>query len=108
MLGGIAGRWAGLLGVLLLWLVVFKASQDFSRVWFVLWPAIALLLLWSVRLAIYLLLHAIRRRGFNLRHVALVGAGPVEETLKRRLNSAGWSGYNIALTVRATCCGRGG
>lgn len=102
MLAGIAGRWAGLVGVLLLWLFVFKASQDFSRVWFVLWAAIALLLLWSVRLAIYLLLHALRRRGFNLRHVALVGAGPVAESLKQRLTSAGWSGYNIVLTVRAT------
>ena len=101
MLAGVAGRWAGLVGLLLLWLFVFKASQDFSRVWFVLWAAGAMLLLWLERLGIYLFLRALRRRGFNLRHVALVGSGPAAENLKQRLASAGWSGYNIAGTVPA-------
>jgi len=99
MLAGVAGRWAGLVGLLLLWLFVFKASHDFSRIWFVLWSAGALLLLWLERLGIYLFLRALRRRGFNLRHVALVGSGPAAENLKQRLSSAGWSGYNIAVTV---------
>lgn len=102
MLAGVAGRWAGLVGLLLLWLFVFKASQDFSRVWFMLWAAGAMLLLWLERLGIYLFLRALRRRGFNLRHVALVGSGPAAENLNQRLASAGWSGYNIALTVPAT------
>lgn len=102
MLAGVAGRWAGLVGLLLLWLFVFKASHDFSRIWFVLWSAGALLLLWLERLGIYLFLRALRRRGFNLRHVALVGSGPAAENLKQRLSSAGWSGYNIAVTVPDT------
>lgn len=102
MLAGVAGRWAGLVGLLLLWLFVFKASHDFSRVWFVLWTAGAIVLLWLERLGIYLGLRALRRRGFNLRHVALVGSGPAAENLKQRLSSAGWSGYNIALTVPAS------
>lgn len=102
MLAGVAGRWAGLVGLLLLWLFVFKASHDFSRIWFVLWSAGALLLLWLERLGIYLFLRALRRRGFNLRHIALVGSGPAAENLKQRLSSAGWSGYNIAVTVPAS------
>ena len=102
MLAGVAGRWAGLVGLLLLWLFVFKASQDFSRIWFMLWTAGALVFLWLERLGIYLCLRALRRRGFNLRHVALVGSGPAAENLKQRLVSAGWSGYNIALTVAST------
>lgn len=102
MLAGVAGRWAGLVGLLLLWLFVFKASHDFSRIWFVLWSAGALLLLWLERLGIYLFLRALRRRGFNLRHVALVGSGPAAENLKQRLSSAGWSGYNIVVTVPDT------
>ena len=102
MLAGVAGRWAGLVGLLLLWLFVFKASHDFSRIWFVLWTAGAIVLLWLERLGIYLCLRALRRRGFNLRHVALVGSGPAAENLKQRLSSAGWSGYNIALTVPAS------
>lgn len=99
MLAGVAARWAGLVGLLLLWLFVFKASQDFSRIWFVLWATAAMLLLWLERLVIYLFLRALRRRGFNLRHVALVGSGPAAENLKRRLASAGWSGYNIAVAI---------
>ena len=99
MLAGVAGRWAGLVGLLLLWLFVFKASQDFSRIWFMLWAAGAMMLLWLERLGIYLFLRALRQRGFNLRHVALVGSGPAAENLKQRLDNAGWSGYNIALTI---------
>ncbi len=102
MLAGVASRWAGLVGLLLLWLFVFKASQDFSRIWFVLWTGIALLLLWVERLGIYLFLRALQRRGFNLRYVALVGAGPAAENLKQRLFSAGWSGYSLAMTVSET------
>jgi putative colanic acid biosynthesis UDP-glucose lipid carrier transferase len=99
MLAGVAGRWAGLLGLLLLWLFAFKASEDFSRVWFVLWAAVALACLWLERLGIYLLLRVLRRRGFNLRHVALVGSGPAAENLKHQLVSAGWSGYKVVLSV---------
>lgn len=101
MLAGVAGRWAGLVGLSLLWLFVFKASQDFSRIWFMLWAAGTMMLLWLERLGIYLFLRALRRRGFNLRHVALVGSGPAAENLKLRLANAGWSGYNITLTVPA-------
>ena len=101
MLAGVAGRWVGLVGLLLLWLFVFKASQDFSRIWFLLWAIGVIILLWLERLGIYLFLRALRRRGFNLRHVALVGSGPAAENLKQRLASAGWSGYNIAATVPA-------
>ena len=102
MLAGVAARWAALVGLLLLWLFVFKASDDFSRVWFVLWIACALILLWLERLCIYLFLRIMRRRGVNLRHVALVGSGPAAENIKKRLSSAGWSGYQIVLNLSRT------
>lgn len=102
MLVDVAGRWVGIVALILLWFFVFKASHDFSRIWFVLWSFTALILLWVERLFIYLFLRALRRSGFNLRHVALVGAGPAAENLKQRLASAGWSGYTIALTVSTT------
>ena len=102
MLAGVAGRWIGIVALILLWLFVFKASHDFSRIWFMFWSIGALLLLWIERLCIYLALRALRRSGFNLRHVALVGAGPAAENLKHRLASSGWSGYAIALAVSTT------
>lgn len=99
MLARVTGRWVGLMGLLLLWLFVFKASQDFSRIWFLLWALGAICLLWIERLVIYLFLRALRCRGYNLRHVAIVGGGPAAEHLKQRVSSAGWSGYSIALTI---------
>lgn len=102
ILGKVAARWLVVVGLLLLWLFTFKASQDFSRIWFGIWVLLATLLLWLERIAVYLVLRLLRRQGFNLRHVALVGSGPAAENLKQRLVSAGWSGYQIALTVPAT------
>lgn len=102
MLAGVAGRWVGIVALILLWLFVFKSSHDFSRIWFMLWSVAALMLLWIERLSVYLALRALRRSGFNLRHVALVGAGPAAEDLKHRLASSGWSGYTIALAVSGT------
>ena len=102
MLAGVAARWVALVGVILLWLFIFKASDDFSRVWFLIWTVLSLVLLWLERLCIYLFLRALRRRGLNLRHVALVGSGSSAENIKKRLSSAGWSGYQIVLTLPQT------
>lgn len=102
ILAGVAGRWLGLLALILLWLFLFKSSDDYSRIWFTLWAGLALLFLWLERLALYLFLRALRRRGFNLRHVAIVGAGPGAENLKSRLAAYGWSGYKISIEVADT------
>lgn len=99
ILAGVAGRWVGLLGIILLWLFLFKSSDDYSRIWFALWSVLALALLWAERLALYVFLRTLRRRGFNVRHVALVGAGPGAESLRSRLSAYGWSGYRVALTI---------
>ena len=102
MLAGVGARWAALVGTILLWLFIFKASDDFSRVWFLIWTVLALILLWLERICIYLFLRMMRGRGFNLRHVALVGSGSSAENIKKRLSSAGWSGYQIVLTLHQT------
>ena len=102
MLAGVSARWAGLVGVLLLWLFVFKASEDFSRVWFLLWTITSLAFLWTERFCIYIFLRALRRKGFNLRHVVLVGSGAAAENIIKRIKSAGWSGYQIVMTLPKT------
>ncbi len=102
MLVKIAGRWLVVVGLLLLWLFAFKASQEFSRVWFAVWVALAMGSLWLERFALYLALRLVRRRGFNLRHVALVGSGKAAEGLYKRVATAGWSGYQIAFSIPDT------
>jgi len=102
MLAGVGARWAGLVGAILMWLFFFKTSDDFSRVWFLLWTVLALIFLWLERVCIYLFLRVMRGRGFNLRHIALVGSGSSAENIKKRLSSEGWSGYQIVLTLPHT------
>lgn len=102
MLAKVAGRWLAVVGLLLLWLFIFKASQDFSRVWFAVWVFLGLLLLCMERLVIYAVLRILRRRGFNLKHVVLVGSGHLAVNLQERTRSAGWSGYKIRQVVPDT------
>ena len=49
MLVNVTGQWLLVSALLLLWLFVFKASQDFSRVWFIAWVFLGTLLLWLAR-----------------------------------------------------------
>ena len=99
MLSGVAGRWIAIVSLILLWLFVVKAANDFSRIWFVVWAFTALVLLWLERCAMYLFLRFLRRQGFNLRHIALVGDGPAAKNIKQQLEMSGWSGYTIALSI---------
>ncbi len=96
MLARVAATWLGVIGGLLLWLFIIKASDDYSRVWFGLWAVIGIALLWTERLVVYFILRLLRRSGYNLKHVALVGQGPTADRLLARLREAGWAGYHIA------------
>jgi len=102
MLAKVAGRWLAVVVLLLLWLFIFKASQDFSRIWFAVWIFLGLILLSLERLVIYAVLRILRRRGFNLKHVVLVGSGHLAVNLQGRTRSAGWSGYKIVQVVPDT------
>ena len=99
MLARVTGRWLIIVSALLLWLFVFKTSHQYSRIWFGVWTALGALFLWLERFAVYLVLRKLRRKGFNLRHVALVGDGQAARALADRVNHASWTGYAITLTV---------
>lgn len=102
MLAKLTGRWFVVIGLLLLWLFAFKATQEFSRVWFVAWTFLGMLLLWFGRLLIYLVLRNLRLRGVGLRQVALVGAEVAVASLEARMASVGWSGYVVHKAVNDT------
>jgi putative colanic acid biosynthesis UDP-glucose lipid carrier transferase len=100
MLAKLTARWFVVVSLLLLWLFAFKATQEFSRVWFAVWMALAAVLLWLGRLSIYLALRSMRLRGIGVRHVALVGADAAIASLQQRMASAGWSGYAVEAVVQ--------
>ena len=96
MLMRVAATWLAVISTLLLWLFLVKATDDYSRIWFGLWAGLGILLLWAERLTVYLLLRALRRSGYNLKHVALIGHGPTADRLLARLSQLRWTGYRIA------------
>jgi putative colanic acid biosynthesis UDP-glucose lipid carrier transferase len=100
MLAKLTARWFVVVSLLLLWLFAFKATQEFSRVWFAVWMALAAVLLWLGRLSIYLVLRSMRLRGIGVRHVALVGADAAIASLQQRMASAGWAGYAVEAVVQ--------
>jgi putative colanic acid biosynthesis UDP-glucose lipid carrier transferase len=102
MLTKLTGRWFMVVSLLLLWLFAFKASQEFSRVWFAVWMVSAVVLLWLGRVTIYLALRSLRLRGIGLRQVALVGSEAAIASLQARMASTGWSGYVVSEVVEHT------
>lgn len=99
MLAKVIAHWLIVVALILFWLFIFKSSQEFSRIWFGVWVSITTILLIIERLVTYLVLRTLRIKGFNLRHVALVGSGAVADQLRERISSAGWSGYKITLII---------
>ncbi len=102
MLTRIAGRWLLVVGIILLWLFIFKTSSEFSRVWFGVWVSLGIILLWIERLALYVFLRILRRRGFNLRYVAIIGSGLAARNLEQRISTSDWSGYSLLKVIAST------
>ncbi len=102
MLIRIAGRWLLVVGIILLWLFIFKTSSEFSRVWFGVWVSLGIILLWIERLALYVFLRILRRRGFNLRYVAIIGSGLAARNLEQRISTSDWSGYSLLKVIAST------
>jgi putative colanic acid biosysnthesis UDP-glucose lipid carrier transferase len=59
------------------------------------WFALVLVVLCGYRLAIRSLLQSLRRHGFNIRRVAIVGTGKCGESLALSIVGAPWMGLNL-------------
>lgn len=72
-----------------------KMGENYSRVWVTAWLAGGFALTSGVRVAIRVALRALRVRGFNQRHIAVVGAGTLGRTVGTRLAGSPWTGFNV-------------
>lgn len=95
MLKGVYLRWATVSGLILLGLFIFKRGDEISRLWFLIWGFLGLVLLFLERVAIYQLLRFLRRIGYNHRHVVVVGSGKIALQLLERIEDSAWSGYEV-------------
>jgi putative colanic acid biosynthesis UDP-glucose lipid carrier transferase len=78
-----------------MFLFLTKSGAEFSRGWAILWMVIGFLAHVQFRGAIRMVLRRLRRRGRNLRHVVIVGAGSHGRDVAARLNAAPWSGLDV-------------
>lgn len=95
MLKGVYLRWAAVSSLILFGLFLLKSTDEISRLWFLIWVFLGLLLLFIERITIYLGLRFLRRIGYNHRHVVIVGSGKMAAQLIDRVEKSTWTGYEI-------------
>jgi len=87
--------WATVALVLMLLAFAFKSGALYSRYWAIAW----LLLVWVglvlVRIVARLLFNFMRERGWNHRHIFIMGAGDLGQNVARQLRDAPWVGYDL-------------
>ncbi|CAN5427940.1 undecaprenyl-phosphate glucose phosphotransferase [soil metagenome] len=91
----LASAWVTVIAILAVALFVIKAGAEFSRLWIGTWAIAGFVALVIFRIAIRVALRLIRRKGFNLRFVAIAGAGELGLDVARRLAASPWTGLKV-------------
>jgi putative colanic acid biosynthesis UDP-glucose lipid carrier transferase len=88
--------WVTTVAVVAVLLVLTKTAPVFSRIWMSMWALGSLAVLIGYRLFLRGMLRSFRRRGYNLRHVVVVGAGSLGRQVATRLREAAWTGLQVS------------
>lgn len=99
MLGRVAVSWLTTWVLLLVWLVMSKTAEDYSRLWLLVWAFATLVLLWVERLSVYFVLRWLRQKGFNHKDVVLIGDSLSLEDIRERVGHSAWTGFRIVDSV---------
>ena len=94
-LGALFRAWVIVAGFGVAFLFATKMGAEFSRVWSSLWVLLGVSGHALMRIVLRLMLRAARRRGYNLRHIAIVGAGSFGAQVAQRLQASTWTGFSI-------------
>lgn len=82
-------------GFLIILAFLLKDSENFSRVALLIWATLTLMSLIGYRFLIRITLIYFRKKGFNNRKIAIVGAGKVGQHLAQVINNNPWLGYQL-------------
>jgi putative colanic acid biosynthesis UDP-glucose lipid carrier transferase len=91
----LAIAWTVVFAGLIMALFVTKTSTYFSRLWIGQWAVAGFLGLVIFRMVLRGGLRLLRRHGFNLRFVAIAGAGDLGRDVARRLAASPWTGLKV-------------
>jgi putative colanic acid biosynthesis UDP-glucose lipid carrier transferase len=87
--------WLALAIIAVTMLFLTKTGAMFSRGVAILWVAFGFVAHASTRAVLRAALRSLRRHGYNLRHVVIVGAGPHGRKVAAALRDASWSGFAV-------------
>lgn len=91
----LASAWAVASAGLVIALFITKTSIEFSRLWIIQWAIAGFVSLVILRILLRGGLRFLRRHGFNLRFVAIAGAGELGRDVARRLADSPWTGLKV-------------
>ena len=77
----------------------FFGTRDYSRLQYIILGGLILSMLMMWRFSFRSLLRKIRRRGWNLRHVAIIGTGRLGQVVYRTLTRNTWTGIKPAYFI---------
>lgn len=87
--------WNIVFAILIFFAAITKTTADFSRAWLLMWYTGGFSLLFLQRLALRKFLRVMRSRGFNLRHVVVVGSSDLGDQVLKRIRDSVDSGFNV-------------
>lgn len=87
--------WSFVVVSLLVAAFIFKSTEDFSRLIIGTWCLLAPLMMCIARVAIRVASHDMRKRGWNTRKVAIVGANNQGVKFAQTIKSAKWMGLDL-------------
>lgn len=87
--------WGGVLLGLMGLAFTTKTGVEYSRGWFILWSAFGAVHLVVARSVLRTVLRWARMRGFNQRHIIIVGNREIGEEVARRIQDAPWAGLEM-------------
>jgi Undecaprenyl-phosphate glucose phosphotransferase len=87
--------WSSVALGLLAFIFLIKQGPMFSRGWMLVWLALGWLSILALRLLLRVAMRMLRRKGFNLRHIVLVGSVAMAREISERLAAASWMGIKI-------------
>jgi len=93
--GRLAAAWGMVFVTLALLLFALKLGSEYSRIWFFLWGGLAGVGIIVLRMITYTMLHKLRRRGLNLKRIAIVGTDSTAREIKQRVESSPSAGFKI-------------
>ncbi len=87
--------WNIVFAVLIFFAAITKTTADFSRAWLLMWYTGGFILLFLQRLALRKILKNLRSRGFNLRHIVIIGSHELGNQVLARIANSVDSGFSI-------------